>query len=168
MPTYTDRSSAVEVEEFLGTPSSAETFGFTEHRKKARSADRSVNWADIDDDPYWTPDGGQTVALGGDVYERQMAITEGPAQRDAGPWKLVGETRTTAGREALAKRYVRVAVNWEVTSQPGANMRTANGFLMFDEAGSLVKRPAVGEQDLSPVTGSPLFDDQGQPVLVTA
>ena len=63
---------------------------------------------------------------------------------------------------------MRVAGNWEVTSQPGANMRTANGFLMFDEAGSLVKRPAVGEQDLSPVTGSPLFDDQGQPVLVTA
>lgn len=166
MTIYTPREHTVEVEEFLGTPVSAELLGLFEARYTERGADRPA-WNTVDEvGPFWTLDG-RTPVLPGDVFERQAAIDEGPARRQAGPWKYVGETRTPEGRAALARAYVRVVQQWVARSVPEGPMTTENGFRMFDEQGGLLRRPAIGEQDLDRTTGEPMVDEQGQPILVT-
>ena len=172
MPEYSDRKNLVEVDEFLNTRASATAFGMSEVQGgKVREVDGSStpSWASTADEPDGYTFDGRTIFQAGDVFERQSAITEGPAQRGVGSWVAVGNTRTPEARRTLATKYVRVASNWEAQSAPGAPMKTANGFRMFDEAGAEILRPAIGEQDLSNVTGLPLWADEAEtiPVLVT-
>ena len=154
MPIGSKREDLTEYEVFLGTPASAESFGLIEKRYKARDADRSTNWADIPDDPFWTL-GDDSPVLPGTVFERQAEIVGGPQARSAGAWKVIGETRTPAGREAVARRYVRANVAWEVEPGAGTPMRTASGLRMFDEAGASLWQGVTGEPELSNVTGLP-------------
>lgn len=172
MTEYADRASLVEIEEFAGTRFSATSFDMDELRSTTRNVDGSdtPNWNEVDEvGPFYTLDG-KTPSIAGDVFERQALIAEGPAQRQAGAWKLIGNTRTPAARQAIAVGYVRVGSNWEAVSVPGSPMKTANGFRMYGPEGEELLRPAIGEQDLSNVTGLPLWADEAEtiPVLVTA
>lgn len=154
MPIGSKREDLIEYDVFRGTANSAENFGLVEKRYKAREADRSVPWAEIDDDPFWS-NGDDTPILAGTVFERQAEIVGGPQARSAGAWKEVGETRTPAGREAMARRYAKAALNWEADPDPGAPMRTASGLFMYDEAGEQINQGEIGEPELSTLDGLP-------------
>lgn len=114
---------------------------------------------------------GRTI-VEGDVFERQAELTDGAGglTRSAGAWKLIGETRTPYGRRKLTEDYARINLDAAVTVAPEANWRTRNGLLMYDLAGDILVRGAVGEQDHDPVTGELLWDDPEQtiPTLVPA
>lgn len=140
-------------------PGTATWFGFTETRRRTR-ADATA-WGSVAEEITFR-DQSDRIVTAGDTYERQ-AIPQPDGSVSYGAWSYVGRSNALQGLFGRA-----VSIDWAPQIAPGQNMRTPLATLLYDEAGTLITRPAVGEQDLDPWTGEPLFDDQGQPVLVPA
>lgn len=165
MPTYATKSRAVvELDVFIGTPSSVDTFGLEEIRYTKR--DGGVGrpaWGTVDETgPIYVLPGTLTEVPPGTAFERQVVETDDPSVTIRGAWTLVGPMRGLEGE------YEAVQLNRNRVNAPGATMRNPLGMVLRDSSGSPITRPAVGEQDLDPWTGEPLVDQNGDPVLVTA
>lgn len=162
MPYATKSRAVVELDVFIGTPSSVDTFGLEEIRYTQR--DGGVNrpaWGTVDETgPIYVLPGTLTEVPTGTVFERQVVETDDPDVLITGAWTMVGPMSSLDGQ------YEAVQLNRNRVNAPGAPMRHPLGFLLRDSDGNTVIRPAVGEQDLDPSTGEPLVDGNGDPVLV--
>lgn len=166
----------IAYDDFRGTEASAIDFGFEEERIERRQAG-GPQFSVIDHTDTWR-DASNRIAEAGDIYSRPAEIVGYDALGDpiiqlTGVWEYRGELRTLAGRTAMRDRNagVRMATNMSrgSASEPGANMKNPAGMQLYDELGAILKRPAVGEQDIDEWTAELLFELDGvTPVLVPA
>ena len=159
MPLAYPLRSLVEVDVFRGSLASAQAFGIIQ--VQSRSRDDATTWGDIPFETFWEDQSGRR-AEAGDAYERQ-SFPQPDGTLTVGPWKYVGDSRSLEGQYGRAAN-----IDWTPPIEPGGVMRTPLGTVLFDDAGDLLLRPAVGEQDLDVWTGEPLVDELGDPVLVPA
>lgn len=164
MPLVFPLQTLVEIEVFRGfmgtdpsQPGTAQYLGISQ--RVARTRTDETAFAAIDPVTEWIDASGR-VAQPGDVYERQSSPNL-DGTLSVGAWKFVGTSR------ALRGVYGRAAnIDWLPTIAPEGVMRTPLGTPLVADDGSLLTRPASGEQDLDPWTGAPLTDENGNPVLV--
>jgi hypothetical protein len=162
MPYATKSRAVVELDVFIGTPSSVDTFGLEEIRYTKR--DGGVNrpaWGTVEETgPIYVLPGTLTEVPTGTVFERQVVETEDESAPIIGAWTMVGPMSSLEGQ------YEPVLLGRNRVNAPGAPMRNPLGLVLRAEDRSVILRPAIGEQDLDQWTGEPLVDGSGNPVLV--
>lgn len=159
---YVAKRIIYQVEQFRGTHTLAdEDFGtdfITERRVLSRN-DTSTPWASAAMVQEFVDQNGRVVSVG-DCYEREVKELEPGVYATPGPWRFVGP------RPAIQDEYVACQPARQPLRAPGQPMVDQFGLQVRAADGSLVLRPASGQQDIDPRTGLPLVDAQGQPVLV--
>ena len=90
----------------------------------------------------------------------------GLAGHAAGVFSTPGVWRFVGPRTAIQDEYVACSPARQSQRAPGQPMVDQFGLQVRTPDGSLVLRPASGQQNIDPRTGLPMVDAQGQPVLV--
>lgn len=158
--------AARQVTVFDGSRASEDTLGITEVRKDSRpGGTNSPAWSEVTREDTWEVNG-QPIKLGA-MFERQW-LPQADGTETYGAWEYIGQA------DEVGDIFVPINIDRDRLAAPGQPMRRPEGselILTAEPTGSGVQaptRPAVGEQDLSPLTGLPMVDEAGQPVIVPA
>jgi len=155
--------AARQVTVFDGTPASEEILGIREYRVDSRDGGPSPEpWSGVERDDYYGFTAEDRVEVGA-MFERQL-ISQVDGTETYGSWEYIGQATQ------VRDKYVPVNIDRDRLSAPGAPMRRPEGSDLILPDGSQPNRPASGEQDLDPLTGELLFEDEldenGDPVPV--
>ena len=144
---------------FDGTRSSAIDLGLSEYKLEQRvSAADQPAWNDVDEETYYGFSPTDPV-VPGELFERQL-ISQADDTETYGPWSRKGQAST------LRDIYVPINVTRDREALPGEPMRRPDGADLILPDGTQPLRPLSGEQDLDPLTGAPMVDEKGNPILV--
>ena len=155
---------ARQVTVFDGSPASEALLGVIEVQKDERQGGPGAPpWSAVVRKDTWEVNG-VPIKLGA-MFERQLLV-QADGTETYGAWEYIGQA------DEVGDIYVPINIARDRLANPGQPMRRPEGselILTAEPTGAGVQapvRPAVGEQDLSPLTGQPMVDEAGQPVVV--
>lgn len=159
---YVAKRFIYQLEQFLGSIATADRdfgAGFVTERQTRTRSDNTTPWSATTPVQEFVDADGRVLAVG-DCYAREVKELEPGVYANPGPWRFVGP------RPAVQDEYVACLPARQPQRAPGQPMVDQFGLQVRRADGTLVLRPASGQQDIDPRTGLPMVDAQGEPVLV--